>query len=75
MSHFNDGKVWQVKREPDGYHWSLLTSTENIVVPPTDSTNGPYSKFQLVTVKDSEILIGMLKPAHGIYAFRLPATE
>lgn len=65
--------VYEVKRDAGEYHWSLLTSANNAVVPALTSTQ-IYTRYKLVKVGDDEILMGMSRPRDGIYAFKIPKS-
>ncbi len=79
MNILNDGKVWEVKRTgvsatgtPE-YTWTLLTDATNTIIPSGATRSGSYDKFQLTTVGNDEVLIGLLNPVDGIFAFKIPA--
>lgn len=59
------------------YRWTNLTTSANTVRPLKGGvkTNGAFEKFQLVAFNDAtEVLVGQLRLADGVFAFRLPAS-
>lgn len=56
------------------YTWTKLTSAANTFnpTPASHPSGGSYSKFQVVRVGCSEVLMGQLRLIDGIAAFRLP---
>ena len=75
MDHDLDGKVYEMKRtSATEYTWSLLTAPSNRLLPITVAHNGSFKKFRLVTIAGVEVLIGQLRLADGVMAFRLPTV-
>lgn len=80
MDKLQTAEVWEVKRtgvdsvsSQPIYTWTLLTSAANSLNPAAAlHSGGAFGKFQVVRIGCSEYLIGQLRLADGIVAFRLP---
>ncbi|MCC6710495.1 MAG: hypothetical protein IT492_23285 [Gammaproteobacteria bacterium] len=75
------GQVYEVRykglnvKQAPVYVWSNLTAAANTTTPIKTGTihNGSFDKFQLVNFDDgAEVLLGQLRLADGVFAFRLP---
>lgn len=62
--------VWLMKHDGTAYGFTALTAATNTVTPTAGI--GAFEKMQLITVGDTEVLIGQAKLSQGVYAFRLP---
>ena len=75
---YSGNSVYELKRGVNAsgtpeYVWTLLTSPYNTIQAVGGSTNGSYKKFQIVqTAPGIEVLVGQLRVADGIKAFRIP---
>ncbi len=59
------------------YRWTNLTASSNTIVPLKSgvTANGTFEKFQVVEFTGgTEVLVGQMRLADGVFAFRLPAS-
>lgn len=68
------GNNWRI----DPWRWTGLTATSNSVTPldaRTTGSNGPFSRFRIVSFDDAEIAITVTRVDGPVYAFRIPPSE